>query len=139
MIRQGEVTEKNGELLAVVFERPQACKQCNGCMNHQCTRLEIAGDAEIGDVVEVELPDKSVVKASALMYLIPLAGLILGIALGTLLHAPLGIGIDKDLFCAGCGILVLAIGLFAVYGVDKWLRNKRDWQPSIVGVHKKQP
>ena len=138
MVRNGEVVEIKGDQLTIVFERPAACTNCNGCLSKQCTNVEIQGQAEVGDTVDVALPDKSVVGASAIAYLIPLVLLIVGLILGQVLYGPLGISFNKDLFTAVCGGVLLGMGLLVVYGVDKSLRNKQDWQPRIVAVHPHQ-
>lgn len=135
MVRSGQVVENKGGLLTVVFERPEACGNCNGCLSKQCTNVELPGEAQVGDTVDVALPDKSVVKASALAYALPLALLVAGLVLGTLLHGPLGIPWSADMFALLCGGVLLIIGLLLAHGLDLRLRTKQDWQPKIVAVH----
>lgn len=138
MVRPGEVVEKKDGVLTVVFERPDACGNCNGCISKKCTNVELPGDAAVGDEVEVDLPDKNVVGASAIAYLIPLAMLIAGLLLGTALHGTLGIGMSSDLFAALAGGVCLGMGLLIVVGIDRVLRGRKDWQPRIVAVHPAQ-
>lgn len=135
MVRPGEVVEKKDGLLTVVFERPSACGNCNGCLSKQCTNVELPGDAEVGDTVDVALPEKNIVRASAIAYVIPLLALLGGLLLGSLVHGPLGIAWNADLFAAAIGGVCLIIGLLIVYGIDRRLRKKADWQPRIVAVH----
>lgn len=135
MIRNGEVVEKHGGRLTVVFERPEACANCNGCLSKQCTNVMLAGEAEVGDEVAVALPDKNIVGASAIAYLIPLAMLIVGLFLGYWMQEALGISMRPDVFAALCGGVLLCMGLGVVHWIDKRLRRKRDWQPKIVSVH----
>lgn len=134
MIRSGEVEEKDGDLLTVVFERPEACGNCNGCLSKQCTNVTLPGVAEVGDEVEVALPDKNIVGASAIAYLIPLAMLIGGLFLGYGVYEPLGISMRVDVFAALCGGVLVGVGLGVVHGIDKRLRRKQAWQPRIVAV-----
>lgn len=134
MVRTGEVVDREKGLLTVVFERPSACDNCKGCMNRQCTSIEIAGDAEIGDRVDVSMPEKRVVGASALAYLVPLAALIAGLVLGYALHGALGVSISADLFALALGGVCIAIGFLFVWGIDRRLRKRSDWQPRIVAV-----
>lgn len=138
MVRTGEVVEKTGDILSVVFERPEACTHCNGCIKKNCTRVDIPGMADVGDTVEVEMPDKNVVGASAVAYIVPLALLIVGLFAGYALHGPLSITMDGNLFCALCGVVGLALGFLIVFAVDKTLQKRRDWQPQIVTIHKKE-
>lgn len=137
MTRTGEVVEKGEGMLTVVFERPAACENCNGCLSKQCANVELPGEADVGDRVDVALPDKNVVGASAIAYLIPLALLVAGLVLGAALHAPLGIGMQQDLFAAVVGGVLLILGLGIVRGIDQALRKKQSWQPRIVAVHPK--
>lgn len=138
MVRNGEVVENQGGILTIVFERPAACENCNGCLSKQCVNLEIAGTAAVGDTVEVELPDKSVVASSAIAYLLPLGMLLAGLLLGNPLRALLQISMNADLFAAAAGVVCLLIGVAIVYIIDRRLRNRRDWQPRIVAVHPHQ-
>lgn len=135
MTQTGEVVESKGGTLTVVFERPAACGSCNGCMSRQCTNVEIPGEASVGEWVDVEMPEKNVVGASAIAYLIPLALLIAGLMLGAALHGPLGIGWSKDLFAALCGGVSFGIGLVIVRCADGFLRKKTGWQPRVIAVH----
>lgn len=135
MVRSGEVVENNSGTLTVVFERPSACTNCNGCLSKQCTNVELPGAAEVGDTVDVALPDKNIVGASAIAYLIPLALFIAGLLLGGPLYGIMGINWNKDLFSAVAGGVLLGIGLLIVYGIDRRLRRRQDWQPHIVAVH----
>ena len=138
MVRNGEVVAAENGMLTIVFERPAACTNCNGCISKQCTNIDIAGDAGVGDTVDVALPDKNVVGASAIAYLIPLALLIAGLLLGGVLYVPLGVGFNKDLFTLLIGGVLLGIGLLAVNLIDRRLRRRKDWQPQIVAIHPKE-
>ncbi len=140
MLQKGEVVEKGDGVISVVFERADACKHCSGCsMQDKCTKVELKGDADVGDTVDVEMPDRNVVGASLLAYIAPLAVLLGGMALGVLLHDALGVGMDKNLFGALCGLALMAVSFFFIHRIDLRLRNRRNWLPRVVAVHKKQP
>ena len=136
MIRSGTVVEKEGTALGIVFERPAACANCSGCFNKHCSRVQIIGEAEIGDTVEVEMPDANLVKASALMYIIPVCTFLLGLGIGYLVYQRGGIALAEDLFYAICGVIACALGLFTVWLIDKKLGQKHRLQPKIIAVHK---
>ena len=137
-VRIGEVVEKKGDMLTVVFERPAACENCDGCLDKRCVSMEVAGGeaayARCGDQVEVAMPDRAVVKASALAYGTPLALLIAGLLLGAPVHAALGLAANPDLFAGALGAVALAVGLLIVYGADRRIRKGRSWQPRVVAV-----
>ena len=130
--------ERKGEAAIVVFDRPTACGECKGCFGDVCTRVELTVDAEVGDIIDVEMPDRSILSASAMAYLIPLALLLTGLLGGTALHGPLALPLDVNLFAAIAGFLLLAVGLAIVRIIDRSLRLKRQWQPRVLRVYKKE-
>ena len=136
MVRTGEVVDKADGVLAVVFERPGACAHCNGCIKTNCNRVDIPGEAEVGDTIDVEMPDRSVVGASAIAYILPLALFLAGLFAGNGLHGTLARAMDANIFSAICGLAGLALGLLAVHAVDRALRGRKGWQPQIIAVHK---
>lgn len=136
MIRSGTVVEKDGRALGVVFERPEMCAHCGGCLHKHCSRVQMIGDAELGDVVDVDMPDADVVKASALMYVVPVCAFLSGLGAGYLIHRTGRVAMAEDLFLALCGLAACAAGFLAVWLCDRQLRKKARWQPRIVAVHK---
>ena len=49
------------------------------CAKHM---VKIKGKAQVGDIIEVAMDDSHVMEASALAYMLPLAGFIAGLAAG---------------------------------------------------------
>ncbi|MBQ4552595.1 MAG: SoxR reducing system RseC family protein, partial [Clostridia bacterium] len=71
MIRTGFVKDKKGERLSVCFERPSSCEGCKGCAKGLMSKSELLtvfGEAEVGDIVDVEMPEGRVFQASLLAY-----------------------------------------------------------------------
>ncbi len=132
MLRNGRVVGKEGERLSVCFERPEMCAKCGACMgrSHQ-TLVTVAGDAEIGDTVDVEMADAQVVKASAAAYLVPLVGLLGGLLLASLCT-------KNELFIAAAGALGLGLSWVVQTAIDRSLRRKQSWQPRLIAVHKEE-
>ena len=85
---------------------------------------------------EVDMPDGEVVKASALMYIVPVCAFLLGLLLAWLVYRGGAVRMAEDLFYALCGLAACALGLAAVWAVDKKLRGAQKWQPRVVAVHK---
>lgn len=133
MIRVGTVVQAQGENLQVCFNRLEACDSCGMCdAGKRDTVVTLQGKAQVGDTVEVEMPDAKVLKTSAMAYLIPLVGLIAGLWLGSLLFA------DKELQVLGIGVIGLAAGLLLVKLLDITLGKKAAWQPKIIAVTPKE-
>lgn len=130
MVRTGFVKEKKGELLRVCFERPEACEGCRGCAKGLLPKKELLtvfGEAEVGDLVEVQMAEAQTLKATLAVYAIPLCLLLIGLAVGTLCGLPDGV----TLLLALTG---LALGYMAVRVIDMRLRKQPKWRPSVVRV-----
>ena len=85
MERTGTITAVSGDTLEVTFCRPGDCEKCHACIGGEKKHvLLVKGEGHVGDAAVVSLPEQTVVKASALAYLLPLAGLFIGMLLGAL-------------------------------------------------------
>lgn len=112
------VVALNGERAWVEAESQSACGGCSaakGCGTKSISRyfgnrtapLEIVNDFNglVGDRIEVGIKNSTVIKVSALIYLVPMIGLAGGAALGELLSA-------GDIVTMGLSLLGLAIGFY---------------------------
>ena len=135
MVNKGIVAEVAGERLTVVFDRPEACGDCYNCMrgSDDCKKhtITLPGRARVGDMVEVEMDDSHVMAASALAYLIPLAGFLLGLAAGYLLRGALPF--HPDLTMALCALAGTVIAYLAMRALDPRFSKGR-WEPKIIRV-----
>ena len=85
MERTGTITAVSGDTLEVTFCRPGDCEKCHACIGGEKKHvLLVKGEGHVGDAAVVSLPEQTIVKASALAYLLPLAGLFIGMLLGAL-------------------------------------------------------
>ena len=127
MERTGEVTAVRGEWLEVTFCRPADCEHCHACAGGQKeTRLTVRGSAKPGDLAVVEMPQARVMKASAIAYAIPLAGLLLGLVLGSALFPQSGEGAGAIGALVGLGLAVAGVAL------TEGIRRKNPaWQPQL--------
>ena len=129
MVRTGKVVGTGNGMLEVCFERPEMCAQCGACAGrkpHEET-VKIAGQAEIGDTVNVEMPDAKIVKVSLIAYIIPLIGLLLGLLLGQAV-------LKTDLWAAVFGLAGLGTGILISRMFDRRLSKKKEWQPQLLSV-----
>lgn len=132
MIRTGFVKAKKGERLSVCFERPSSCEGCKGCAKGLMSKSELLtvfGEAEIGDIVDVQMPEGRVFQASLLAYALPLCVMIAGLALGTALGM-------SDTVSFLMALMGLALGYVLTRVFEKYLSGKKNWRPSIVRVYK---
>ena len=130
MIRTGFVKEKKGETLNVCFERPSSCEGCKGCakgLMRKSELLTVYGDANVGDTVDVKMPENRVFQASLLAYALPLCGLIAFLMIGSLI----GLSDTVSFFLA---LLGLAVGFGIGRVVEKILSKNKNWRPEIIAV-----
>ena len=131
MVRTGFVKEKRNGQLRVCFQRPEACEGCKGCAKGLLPRQELLtvfGQAEVGDVVDVQMPEARTLRATLLAYALPLALLLAGLCIAS----ACGLSDGLTLLCALIG---LALGVLAARGIDLRLRTDPKWRPTVVRVH----
>lgn len=138
MTNKGIVAEVSGDVLTIVFERPEACGECHNCMrgSEDCAKhiIKLRGHAQKGDVVEVEMDDSHVMAMSALAYLIPLAGFLAGLAVGWALRGVIP-GLNEELLMALCAVVGTGIAYLIMRALDPHFSKGR-WEPKIVSVSK---
>ncbi|MBQ7784563.1 MAG: SoxR reducing system RseC family protein [Clostridia bacterium] len=132
MTNKGIVTEVNGEMLTVVFERHEACGDCHACMHgsHNCAKhtVKIRGKADVGDQIVVEMDEGHVMAASAVAYMIPFAGFFLGLLSAYLLKLSEPLMALFAVAGTACAYLVMRV-------LDPHLSKGR-WEQRIVSVTK---
>lgn len=130
MEREGEVIAVQGENLVVQFCRPTDCEKCHACMGGASQRqLLVHGRAQVGDRAVVEMPTQKIVKASALAYLFPLLGLMVGLFLGSWLFPE-----AQELAAIAGGVVGMAIPLAVVALTERKRRADTTWQPRLVRI-----
>ena len=136
MIKFGQVYQYNEakRIASVRFQRPEACKKCGACgVTSQTGTISLKGECKVGDWVRVEFPEGRFLEATAITYIIPLAGLLLGIGLGWLL----GGGGDVGMLLGALGGLGVSAGV--LYLVEKRVSGRPEWTPRITAVYEELP
>lgn len=129
MIRTGRVIRIEKGRPMVCFDRLETCEKCAGCLNDKKQALvRVLGEAQEGEMVDVELPDNQILGLSLIMYAIPLAGLLIGLFLGNA-------AFNREWQTLLCGLAGLALCLAVVRLIDGRIQNKVKWQPHIVRRH----
>ena len=132
MTNKGIVTQVNGEMLTVVFERREACGDCHACMHGStdCAKhtIQIRGTADVGDEIVVEMDESHVIAASAVAYMIPCAGFLIGIGSGYAL------GFSEPVM-ALCAVAGTAVAYLVMRMLDP-IFSKGRWEQKIVSVTK---
>ncbi|MEG1547165.1 MAG: SoxR reducing system RseC family protein [Clostridia bacterium] len=126
MKQTGKVIETRGEIAIVRFCRSDACGHCNACFaigsREADIEIENVLGAAAGDTVVIELHGGSVLRASLLMYGIPIVALICGVVLGS---------IWGDLYAALGGVLFAAGTFFIFRGLEPRLSRMGTFKPRM--------
>ena len=136
MIKFGQVITRNEKkgLVTIRFDKPEACSKCGACgSGSQKGEITLVSDCQIGEWVRVELPEGRFVTATALVYVLPLAGLLLGLLLGWLL------GAGNDLWTIAGATVGLLLSLGMLYLIDRRISHKPAWAPKITAVYEDKP
>jgi sigma-E factor negative regulatory protein RseC len=88
--------------------------------------------AQPGDLVKVFLSSSNLYTGAAILYLLPILGLLLGAFIG--IWASTSLGLSKSLGSIGGAAAGLGIGYVAVIGLDRSPRIRRRILPTITAV-----
>ena len=140
MIETGYVIENKDMQAVVRIRRKKACENCGMCKQGS-EGMEITLDNPLGskegDRVEVSMGDRMVLRASVIVYVIPLLFLLAGAALGYIFSPALGI-MERDLAAALCGIVFTALSYTIVRSIDKKVSDKQGYLPRITRILDKE-
>ena len=138
----GFVEGLKGEYAFVRANRTASCERC--ASKGMCNIVEDTGHvivqalntvgAKEGDTVRIELPEKSFLAASALIYLFPIIALIIGGFIGGLLHPHFSESITKDGLSALTAFAFLIISVIIVKIVGKNIGKGLEYTPKIVEI-----
>lgn len=132
----GVVKEVHKDSAVVIMERQDMCGDCHACEmisgKKQCTlTCHNHVECEVGDRVEVTLTNDHFLKATYIVYGVPLIGFIMGILIGYGLAQVLAFG-GEDIWASIGAIVGTLIGV----GYIKWRDKKKAYNrflPHIVG------
>ncbi|MGE5509095.1 MAG: SoxR reducing system RseC family protein [Chitinophagales bacterium] len=124
MEQAGTIVRTRDGLATVLVRRPGGCEHCGACELGSAAEQEIElpnpDRLAVGTQVRLVVAAGEVARASAMVYLIPLAGLFLGFGAGELLSRLLGWRSDLPDFLGG--VLFVAM---AFRGISLWDRRRR--------------
>jgi sigma-E factor negative regulatory protein RseC len=132
------VVSKKGNKAEVAVIRTSACDKCRACsggVKGQPLKVwaENETKAEVGQIVEIEMESKALLSATFILYVIPLAGFILGVILGLKLADILNI-MWKELFSFLIGLLFIILVFAGIYANNRFFEKSRMFTARIVNV-----
>lgn len=123
--QQGYVMKVHGQLVDVLAKRAKACESCGACKLADAGPTKITAvnkvGAAVGDWVEIELSDSTMLRAAAFAYGVPLLMFLTGLVLGEPVSRLLGLGVRPLVASAVGGFALLIVGYYFVHLYDKSL------------------
>ncbi len=128
----GVITEVQKNTAIVQIKRTSACGgKCASCSGCETTphKVEVRNriEAQIGQIVEIEMKDSRVLFAAFMIYIIPLMMLFVGYGIGILLF-----GIE--LYAGVTGVILLIISFVSLKLMDKRLNRSEKYMPVITKI-----
>ena len=140
IVEMGEVVDSRDGFAVVLVKRSSACEgcgakgACHAFGGGRDARVSVENDvgAKTGDLVEIGIEEASLVKASFLVYIVPIIALLLGAATGQ--HFSEQIGISEEGAAAFCGLLALIGSLVIIRLFDPIFKKRRSMRPRIIRI-----
>ena len=141
MEKEAWVVKVEGEEVRLRYLRHSACKHCGACfvLGNSLGEQEILlpkNDLDLrqGDRVTVGFNSMSLLRASFLVYALPLVFLLLGYLGGARLGDALWGAVNAEIYGVGGGLLGLALAFFGLHIYDRRLGKSPHYQPQITRV-----
>lgn len=126
---EGTVVSLNRGNAVIQFKRGTMCDHCGACdaagSGFMRVELENRCGAKVGDSVRVSMSGRTLVSASVLAYVIPLALFLCGILIGVQFSELMGIVL---------GILFCGVSFFVLRAVEKRIKPTKRFEPVMTGI-----
>lgn len=135
----GVVRKVDKKYALVEMQRQEMCGDCHACdaiSTKKSCMLQCEKDIEcqIGDLVELKLAQPTFLKATYVMYGVPLIGLILGVMIGYGISHLLN-GANEDVWVLVGGLFGVVLPLLGIKWADDQGKFKK-YLPHIIGKRK---
>ncbi len=149
MNRSGIVTELKGDRAAVRLLKHTACGDCGAChlgddSKHITIECANDADAKIGEIVEIDLESPNVLGAAFIMYMIPLAALLIGVVGTSVVFnmlAAAGVvesAASKEIVGSAIGVALMAASYFIIKGKEDKFSSSQKYLSRITKVKRTQ-
>ncbi|MCG0275872.1 MAG: SoxR reducing system RseC family protein [Thermosediminibacteraceae bacterium] len=132
------VVSKRGNKAEVEVIRTSACAKCKACSigsGKKVMKMWVQNeiDAQVGQVVEIEMESRALISATFIIYMIPLAIFLLGVVLGMKLADTMKIG-WKEPFSLIVGLFFMALAFTGIHLNNRLFENNRMFASKIVNI-----
>lgn len=136
MDRTGVIIEEMGQFSKVKLLRHTACGNCGACQVGDDSKdvhlvAKNSVNAHTGDMVEVSMNTDSVLSAAFIMYVIPLAALFAGLAIGHFVFSSFDNG---ELMSGGLGFALMVMTFWIIKLNDKHFMKSDKYTAQILRV-----
>ncbi|RDY23029.1 hypothetical protein CHF27_010130 [Romboutsia maritimum] len=140
MNQQGYIVEIVDKRTAKLkMQRHSACAACGKCVTSSekkdiLVEVDNSIGAKIGDHVEVNMENVNVLKATAIAYIIPLIGLLVGTIITYFILDKLSITSNIEVISAVVGFILMSLVFLVIKKNDKKFRDSRNYIPVVTKI-----
>ncbi|CEO30146.1 regulator of the sigma(E) factor [[Clostridium] sordellii] len=140
MNQRGYVIELvDGTTAKIKMQKHSACAACGKCASSTDKKdiiVEVDNNigAKVGDYVEVNMDSVNVIKAAAIVYIVPLIALLGGTIISYGIFNFIDIGMNKEVLSGFVGIVLTIISYLLIKSKDRKFRESRNYIPIITKV-----
>ena len=140
MNQRGYVIELvDGTTAKIKMKKHSACAACGKCASSTDKKdiiVEVDNNigAKVGDYVEVNMDSVNVIKAAAIVYIVPLIALLGGTIISYGIFNFIDIGMNKEVLSGFVGIVLTIISYLLIKSKDRKFRESRNYIPIITKV-----
>ncbi len=140
MNQRGYVIELvDGTTAKIKMQKHSACAACGKCASSTDKKdiiVEVDNNigAKVGDYVEVNMDSVNVIKAAAIVYIVPLIALLGGTIISYGIFNFIDIGMNKEVLSGFVGIVLTIISYLLIKSKDRKFRASRNYIPIITKV-----
>lgn len=140
MNQRGYVIELvDGTTAKIKMQKHSACAACGKCASSTDKKdiiVEVDNNigAKVGDYVEVNMDSVNVIKAAAIVYIVPLIALLGGTIISYGIFNFIDIDMNKEVLSGFVGIVLTIISYLLIKSKDRKFRESRNYIPIITKV-----
>ncbi|UMZ73572.1 SoxR reducing system RseC family protein [Natranaerofaba carboxydovora] len=133
-VKTGKVIKVSGNEALVEIMDHSSCSGCGGCgasNNNKDNTIWTKNyqDANVRDFVQIELTEKTLLKVSALVYIVPVISLLIGLIIGHY-YADAN-NLPENLVGLISGLLLMSISFLVINIIDRKTKDSSKLKPKI--------
>jgi sigma-E factor negative regulatory protein RseC len=140
MIENGVVNKVEKNFAWIKMVRGEQCAGCTACKVFGDGSFEIMAvndpGAKPGDIVEVEINPKKVIKYSTIVFLLPVLGLIIGYFLGSSYLTKIGLSSEAAGILGSLGLMIITF--IGIIGYDRIVGKSEPTNAHITRIFKQE-